>query len=126
MERADKAVDLKHNGCNCCQAVLMAYADELNVPEETLKKMGAAFGAGMGCAEGTCGALCGAQMVFGLKTFRGERNTPTAKRLMEEFERRVGATKCEDIRGDLTGKPTCSCADAVRYAAQIAEEYILD
>ena len=80
----------------------------------------------MGGHQGTCGALCGAQMVFGLKTFRGERNTPTAKRLMEEFERRVGATKCEDIRGDLTGKPTCSCADAVRYAAQIAEEYILD
>ena len=122
MERADKAVELKHNGCNCCQAVLMAYADELNVPEETLKKMGAAFGAGMGCAEGTCGALCGAQMVLGLKTFEGKPIMKDAKDVLERFRAKSGATICKVLKGIETGVVLSSCDDNVRHAVEVLEE----
>ena len=45
MERKELAVELKHNGYNCCQAVLCSFKDELNCSEEDLKKMGAAYGA---------------------------------------------------------------------------------
>ena len=31
MERAEKAVNFKHNGNNCCQAVMMAYADRMDI-----------------------------------------------------------------------------------------------
>lgn len=36
MTRQEKAVELKHSGYNCCQAVLCAYADELSLKEEDL------------------------------------------------------------------------------------------
>ena len=55
-ERAARAVELKA-GCNCAQAVVLSYADKLPLEEETLKKLAAGYGGGMGCMEGTCGAL---------------------------------------------------------------------
>ena len=35
-ERKEKAVYLKHNGCNCAQAVLMSYSDILGLNDELL------------------------------------------------------------------------------------------
>ena len=64
MERKEKAVGYFHSGCNCCQAVLCAFTDEQHAGE--MKKLGAAFGLGMGNMEGTCGALVGAGLVLGL------------------------------------------------------------
>ena len=69
-ERAARAVELKA-GCNCAQAVVLSYADKLPLEEETLKKLAAGYGGGMGCMEGTCGALVGAVMVAGIRTGRG-------------------------------------------------------
>lgn len=66
-ERAARAVELKA-GCNCAQAVVLSYADKLPLEEETLRKLAAGYGGGMGCMEGTCGALVGAVMVAGMLT----------------------------------------------------------
>ena len=45
---------------NCCQAVLVAFADKLGKSENELLRLGSGFGSGMGTMEGTCGALVGA------------------------------------------------------------------
>ena len=37
-ERAARAVEIKAS-CNCAQAVTLAFADKLPLPEETLKKL---------------------------------------------------------------------------------------
>lgn len=50
-ERAARAVELKAS-CNCAQAVVLSYADKLPLEEETLKKLAAGYGGGMGCMEG--------------------------------------------------------------------------
>ena len=71
MERMEYAVHLKHSGFNCCQAVLCAFTDEVGMTEDELKKIGAAFGVGMGCLEATCGALIGAQILMGMKKYQG-------------------------------------------------------
>ncbi len=68
MDRAEMAVEYKHNRNNCAQAVLLAFADEVDLTEDQLKKIGAGFGIGMGNMEATCGALIGAGMIAGLKT----------------------------------------------------------
>ena len=67
-ERAARAVELKAS-CNCAQAVVLSYADKLPLEEETLKKLAAGYGGGMGCMEGTCGALVGAVPWFLTSTF---------------------------------------------------------
>ena len=41
MDRKEHAVELKHNGHNCAQAVLVAFADKVDLSEEDLRKIGA-------------------------------------------------------------------------------------
>ena len=81
MNKQELAVQLKHTGCNCCQAVLCAFAEESGLSELQLRQIGAGFGAGMGCMEATCGALIGAQILLGLKTYSGKPILSTAKLL---------------------------------------------
>ena len=64
--RKQIAVEKKHCGLNCAQAVLCAYADLAGIDEETAIRLAAPFGAGMGNMEGTCGAITGAGLVLGL------------------------------------------------------------
>lgn len=117
MDRAERAVGLKHNGNNCCQAVLCAFADECDLPEETLRAMGSPFGSGMGNMAGTCGALVGAEMVLGLARFDGRPMHRDAGTLHEGFRKRCGATICAELKGRETGVVLCPCDDCVRNAA---------
>ena len=65
-ERANQASQWKATGIyNCAQAVTQAFADQIPVEAETLKKLGAGYAAGMGCMESTCGALIGAFQTAG-------------------------------------------------------------
>ena len=121
MDRKELAVELKHNGFNCCQAVLCAYKDELEFSEDELKRMGASFGVGMGCMEATCGALCGAQMVLGMKEYQGKPILRDAAALAKDFENRCGATICKDLKGMETGEVLCECDDCVRNAVAALE-----
>ncbi len=124
MDRRELAVELKHNGHNCCQAVLASYADELELSAEDLKKMGAGFGVGMGCMEATCGALCGAQMVLGLKEYQGMPILRNAAELHQSFTNKCGASICKDLKGKDTGVVICECDDCVRNAVEALEEHL--
>ncbi len=122
MERKEQAVELKHTGHNCCQAVLCAYADRLDLSEKELDQIGAGFGVGMGCMEATCGALCGAQMVLGMQKFEGRPVMRDAAALVKTFQEMSGATACKDLKGRDTGKVLCECDDCVRHAVTALEE----
>ena len=121
MDRKELAVELKHNGCNCCQAVLLAFKDELSYSEEELKKIGAAFGVGMGCLEGTCGSLCAAQMILGMKEYEGKPILRDAAAIAKDFNDRCGATICKELKGVETGVVLCECDDCVRNAVAVLE-----
>ena len=116
MPRRERAVMYKRS-YNCCQAVLLAFQPELELPEEKLLALGACFGSGMGCMEETCGALVGAQMAQGLLKYDNCRMNPQASQLRADFEQRCGATRCKDLKGVGTGRGVlCSCEDCVRNA----------
>lgn len=119
-ERAARAVELKA-GCNCAQAVALAFADKLPLPEETLRMLAAGYGGGMGCMEGTCGALVGAVMVEGLLT-GGQGTGRYAKATLTRFQERCGATICKVLKGIESGKVLCSCNECVRNAVLAAGE----
>ena len=122
MNRAEKAVELKHSGHNCAQAVLAAFADETELDVETLKKLGASFGVGMGTFEATCGALCAAQMILGLKKYSGRPVLSDAKELCMAFKSQCGSTRCSELKGFGTGKVLCPCDDCVRISAELLEK----
>ena len=121
-EKRELAVRNKHNGMNCCQAVIAVYAEELGIDIETAKRLGAAFGMGMGNMSGNCGALVGAQMVLGLKEYTGRPVAAKARSVYAQFAGRCGATICIDIKGVTTGRVLCSCDDCVANAVDILEE----
>ena len=66
MDHVMKAGELFVSGCNCAQAVVCAFAEEIGLPEETLMKLASSFGGGMGGMRETCGAVTGMFMVAGL------------------------------------------------------------
>ena len=107
---------------NCCQAVLVAFADKLGKSEDDLLRLGSGFGSGMATMEGTCGALVGAIMVSSLLSPDGEaRNNSRA--IMSRFKELCGgATICRDLKGIETGKVICSCENCVRNAVLAAGE----
>ena len=108
---------------NCCQAVLVAFADKLGKSEDELLRLGSGFGSGMGTMEGTCGALVGAIMVSSLLSPEGETRK-NSRAIMTRFKELCGATICRDLKGIDTGKVLCSCEDCVRNAVLAAEETI--
>ena len=122
-ERQEYAAQLKRE-MNCCQAVVRAFADTLDIPEDKLMQLAAGFGAGMGTMEGTCGALVGAIMVAGLRT-GGNGTMALSRKMLPRFKELCGgATICRDLKGVETGKVLCSCENCVRNAVLAAEEAI--
>lgn len=115
-ERADLAAGLKASGsCNCAQAVLRAFEDELPLDEGALMSLGSGYAAGMGCMESTCGALIGAVMVAGLLS-GGHGTARLSRKMLEDFRDACGATICRDLKGVDTGIILCPCPECCRNA----------
>ena len=112
---------LRKKEMNCCQAVLVAFADEAGRSEEDLLRLGSGFGSGMGTMEGTCGALVGAIMVSSLFSEKGAAMA-ASRAIMPRFKELCGATICRDLKGIDTGKVLCSCENCVRNAVRAAGE----
>ena len=66
MSRAETAKNLFYEGYNCAQAVMLAFADALDIPQQTLKAAGLPMGGGMGRLRQTCGGVSGAAITAGL------------------------------------------------------------
>ena len=120
-ERMDYAARRKKE-MNCCQAVLVAFGEELGRSDEELMLLGSGFGSGMGTMEGTCGALVGAIMVSSLLSEKGT-SMAASRTIFPRFKELCGgATVCRDLKGVGTGKVLCSCEDCVRNAVHAAAE----
>ena len=104
MDSADRAVSLFGGDCNCAQAVLGAYAEELEIAPELTCRIACGFGGGMRRAD-TCGAVTGALMVIGLRHGPAQCGDQEGKdrtcRLAAEFQQRFasrhGSTICRDL-----------------------------
>ena len=124
---------------NCCQAVLKAMSDTVDMDEATLHRLAGGFGSGMGTMEGTCGALVGAIMVASLRASGGSRPSAVSaiapavspatatgeamklsRQILPRFRELCGATICRELKGIGTGKVLCSCEDCVRNAVLAA------
>ena len=63
-KRVAAARELHNRGMNCCQSVVMAYADMLPVDNDTAMKMCAPFGRGISGLRETCGCVTGMALVL--------------------------------------------------------------
>ena len=109
--KAKEAEERFRTGCNCCQAVVMAFAPELGLPEETLLRLSSSFGGGVGRSRELCGAVSGMAIVMGLlKGYSdlGDKELKAAhydrlQRLCGRFREANGSLRCADLLGELAG-----------------------
>lgn len=133
MTKKELAIAYHNKGYNCCQAVACAFHEELGISEELLFKAGEGFGLGMGCMNGTCGAISGAVMVAGFVNSSGEiTNPPTkastyalSKEIHQKFFEKNGATLCKDLKGVETGTVLRSCPDCITDAVELVEDILM-
>ncbi len=144
MDHASKAEALFKEGYNCAQAVLGAYAEELGLPIETAMKLSSSFGGGIGRMREVCGACSGMFMAAGLLYGYDTPETGAPKmalyervrELADRFRKENGSIICRELLGgkaEVGGTPEARtetyyqkrpCAEYVRIAAGILEEYI--
>lgn len=132
-------------GYNCAQSVVLAFKDELNINEETLKKISSAFGGGMGRMREVCGAVSGMLMVLGMLKgysdpkdvkYKGEYYA-LIQSLAGEFKEKNGSIICRELLGlsEKSSAPTPEartpeyykkrpCKLLVGDACEILEEYL--
>lgn len=127
-EKQEKAVDLFFTGCNCCQAVALAFCEAYGISEETMMRIGSTFGGGMRRKE-VCGAVAGALVILGLKYGPSRRDDREGKEtanartveFMTEFEKRHGSYLCRDLLKDSYWRDVCG--GFVAGAVSLLEEF---
>lgn len=128
--RVEETIKKHDKGYNCAQAVACTYCDLVGVDEETMFKMTEGLGFGMGCMEGTCGAVSGACVVAGMKSSTGNLKKPDSKQasyklskeILKKFEEMNTTVTCKDLKGAETGTVIRKCPDCIKDAARILEE----
>lgn len=125
------AKELFEKGYNCCQAVLLAYCDELGLDKELAAKLASSFGGGMGGMGETCGAVTGMFMVAGLMDGYTFPENPEEKamhnkyirELANKFKNEKGSLICRELKSNCGGlKPREHCAMLVEYAANLLDK----
>ena len=131
-------------GFNCSQSVAAAFSEVLGLPEKTVLRMTAGFGAGMGRLREVCGAFSGA--VFVLSCLYGSAD-PSQKsqlyarvqELADQYRSQNGGDSivCRELLGlrRAEGSPQASdrteeyyrkrpCPQLVRLSADLLSDYL--
>ena len=146
-ERGDRARVFFLQGFNCCQAVLLAFADILEaegLDGRMVKAMGSGFGGGFARMREVCGSFSGCTLMAGfirpaVSTGQDERKANYA--LVQEMaaafkERNGGSLVCAELLGLRDRKPESPvpsertaefykkrpCPEIIRNAAVIVAE----
>ena len=122
--RVDLAALKKKSGYNCAQAIASTYCDIAGVDEETMLKLGQAFGTGLGNMEGTCGAILGACAIVGLMNENRAEAMQQTREIMDKFIEKNKSAICKELKGIETGVVLQSCENCVKDATKFLESII--
>ena len=110
-ERQERAQELFLQGYNCCQSVVLAFADVIGelspgITEDQLRALSSGFGGGFGRLREVCGSVSGMTILAGfLKPSDPEDrkaktdNYGLVQKLAEEFRAQNGSIVCRDLLG---------------------------
>lgn len=145
MTRSERAIALFLEGCNCAQAVFVAFADLFGIEEKLALRMSSSFGGGLGRQREICGAVSGMCMAAGALYGYDDVKDPAQKaahyariqELCNKFREMYGSIICRELlgakRADDSPNPTPRdaefyrtrpCARFVGACADILEAYI--
>lgn len=142
--RVNQAVDYFKGPFSCSQAIMLTFATQLGMDNETAIRLGTGFAGGMGRHAEVCGAVTGAVMVIGLKHGMKNKNDDEARtktyelvaELFKRFSAKHNSVLCKTILGcdisTVEGRELASsenrfktlCPEFVRTAAEILEDIL--
>ena len=101
--RVRRAEELFHEGYNCSQSVVLAFADLTGVDEALLEKISIGLGGGVGRLREVCGAVSGMAMVAGFICDRcacGDGSAPGGSAGVAESDGSGGGASVGGVSGD--------------------------
>lgn len=151
-QRQKAAEQFFMEGYNCCQAVLLAYEDVLEVDRSALLRVASGFGGGIARMREVCGTVSAMAMIAGFlspaedpSNLQQRRdNYALVQRFAQAFKEQKGSIVCREILGLRKPEPgapmespmpsartpeyykTRPCAATVGIAARIVADYIKD
>lgn len=116
-------MELRRQGYNCAQCVLMAFDDVTGLTPEASAQAALALGGGVGGSGNICGALTGAAVAEGF-THKGAPSDKAAsysrtQRIVDRFKTENGHVDCRDLKGANPPRP---CNDLIKDAVRILHE----
>ncbi len=145
MDHSITAGELFLGGCNCAQAVFLAFSDVTGLDRKTAAKLSSPFGGGMGRMREVCGAVSGMLMVLGvLYGYDQQDGDPKKKQLYKDvqalagtFREECGSIICREILKNPASDPNPTprtaefyaqrpCARMVMTAARLLDEFIAE
>lgn len=143
--RVELAKELFQSGYNCAQSVAMAFSDIIGEERDTIAKITASFGGGMGRMREVCGAVSGMALLASwfepcptaVDAEAKRRNYALVQHFAEQFKQQNGAIVCRTLLGldrqkdEPTPSPRSAeyyrkrpCKELVGDAARIIAEYL--
>lgn len=121
LKRQDKAAELRKQGHNCAQCVLMSLGDKVGLDTSTACRLSAGLGMGIAGSGEICGAVVGMAiaegMCHGTSTDELVRVAKNVRRMMDRFkEENQGRVCCRDLKDQENIRP---CIDLIRQAVGI-------
>ena len=145
MDHSIVAGELFLGGCNCAQAVFLAFSDVTGIDRKLAAKMSSPFGGGMGRMREVCGAVSGMFLVLGTLYGYDEQDTDAQKKqlykdvqaLACKFREECGSIICREILKNPPSDPNPTprtadfykqrpCARMVMTAARLLDEFIAE
>ena len=139
-EKTEKAKELFKSGCNCSQAVLGVFCEELGLDFDTAMKIASSFGGGMGRMREVCGTVSGMFMAAGLaystkdnkaeqykivqelaKRFKDKNGSIICRELLQGVENSTSPVPSERTQEYYKKRP---CVELVGDSVEILEEYL--
>ena len=112
------------SGCNCAQAVLLAFCEDYGMDKDTAMMIAASFGSGMAGLRSTCGTVTGANMVIGLAKGSSRADANAAFReFAAAFTEKNGSIVCKELLG-MRIKTRLTCADLCQDAGDLLEKIL--
>lgn len=124
-QRVRRAKELHDQGMNCAQAVVMAYADLLDMKPEVALATAAPFGRGLAKMNEVCGCVTGMALLSQIIAPVKDRadmmmNHSLVKSMADEFRHENGDIVCRRLLGlEESGIKKKPCNEYVGCAARI-------
>ena len=146
MDHSIMAGELFLGGCNCAQAVFLAFSCVTGIDRKLAAKIASPFGGGIGRMREVCGAVSGMYMVLGALYGYDETTEDNSRKkqlyqdvqaLAAQFREECGSIICREILKNPPSDPnptprteeyykTRPCARMVMIAAKILDDYIAE